>query len=540
MHRSFRLPILAISALAACASPPALPAQAPQATVPAAVTLQTPAEEARWERLSSFDEVSAFYEELVARSPEARMQQVGESREGRPIRWVTLARPAVADPVEAHASGKPVVLIAAQIHGDEPAGKEGLMMFARDVAFGPLNPVLDQVVLVLVPVINPDGAEAGTWGTRANRAGYNVNRDYMRLVNPEAAAMVEGVIVPWSPHVIVDAHELTGPRWYDFYALHPTSMVAPAAPVALAAGPATDAVRTAIEGAGYTYFPYHLQPADPTRVATEGILAAGYGPRQLRVYGGIHGAVTLLYESRRGNDAREAIEERARWQYLAMTGLVRWVAESGDEVRRAVAAGADEMRVKGARWDPSDSIAVRVRFLPRGERVAYRMPGMRPRSGGGFEPTGEVLDLMVPYADSVVAVVSRVRPVGYVLEPHRGDLARHLARHGVQVERLLAPAEVRVESFRVDSVQVDTTPFEGYLPRTVWTTTRPATITVPEGSWLVRADQRRAALAFHFLEPEDEDSFASTGELISEERVGGTLPVHRLVEVPRVPTRLLR
>lgn len=530
---------LALPLLAACATPPALPAQVPATAVPAAVSLETPAERAGWQRLSTFDEVSAFYEELVARSPEARMRQVGESREGRPIRWVTLSRPAVAGPVEAHASGKPVILIAAQIHGDEPAGKEGLMMFARDLAFGPLNPLLDQAVFVLVPVINPDGAEAGTWGTRANRAGYNINRDYMRLVNPEAVAMVEGVIVPWSPHVIVDAHELTGPRWYDFYALHPSSAVAPRAPVELAAGPATDAVRGAIEGAGYTYFPYHLQPADPTRVPTEGILGAGYGPRQLRVYGGVQGAVTLLYESRRGPDAREGIEPRARWHYLAMAALARWAAGNGHEVRAAVAAGADEMRVRGARWDPADSLAVRVRFVPRAEPVAYRMPEMRPRAGGGFEATGRILDLTIPYADSAVAVVSRVRPVGYALAPHRGDLARHLARHGVQVERLLAPAEVRVESFRVDSVHVDTTPFEGYLPRTVWTTVQPSTTTLPAGSWLVRADQPRAAIAFHFLEPEDEDSFASTGELISEERVGGTLPIHRLVEFPRAATELL-
>ncbi len=532
------LPLVLLVA-AACAPPSALPAQVPAAVAPE-VSLETPAERAGWQRLSTFQEVEAFWAELVARAPEARTRRVGESREGRPIRWVTLSRPAVADPVEAHALGRPVVLIAAQIHGDEPAGKEGLMMFARDLAFGPLNPLLDQAVFVLVPVINPDGAEAATWGTRANRAGYNVNRDYMRLVNPEAAAMVEGVIVPWGPHVIVDAHELTGPRWYDFYTLHPSSLLAPRAPVDLAAGPATEAVRSAIEEAGFTYFPYHLQPSDPTRVPEEGILGAGYGPRQLRVYGGVQGAITLLYESRRSTDAREGIETRARWHRIAMTALARWAAENGEEVRRAVAGGAEEMRVKGARWDPADSIPVRVRFVPRAQPVQYRMPEMRPRAGGGFEATGRVLDLVIPYADSAVAVVSRVRPVGYALEPHRGDLARHLARHGVQVERLLAPARVRVESFRVDSVHVADTPFEGYLPRVVWSTADPATVELPAGTWLVRADQPRAAVAFHFLEPEDEDSFASTGELISEERVGGTLPIHRLVEFPRAPTELYR
>lgn len=533
--RSLPKTALLVLLSAGCAPPPSLPAQVPGAIPPPAVTMPTPAEAEGWNRLSRFDEVVEFYRDLVARTPEARMAEVGRSREGRPIHRVTLSRPAVADPLEAHASGRLVILIVAQVHGDEPAGKEGLMLFARELATGRLSPLLDRAVFVLVPVLNPDGAEAGSWGTRANRAGFNVNRDYMRLVNPEAVAVVEGVIVPWRPHVIVDAHELTGPRWYDFYALHPTSLLAPSAPRELSAGPATEAVRSAIEGAGYTYFPYHLQPPDPRQVPEQGILAAGYGPRQLRVYGGVQGAVTLLYESRRDRDAREGIERRARWQYLAMEGLARWAVENADAVRAAVAAGAEELRMKGSRWDPADSLAIRVRFVPRAERVPYRMPEMRPLPGGGFEPTGRVLDLMVPFADSAVPVVSRVRPVGYAILPHREDLASHLTRHGVIVERLLEPAEVRAETLRVDSVHVETAWFEGYLPRTVWSTAVPGTSTLPAGSWIVRADQPRAAVAFHLLEPEDEDSFASSGDLVTEEQVGGTLPILRLRELPRAP-----
>ncbi len=528
-----RLPIMLLAAVwAALAAPLPLPGQAVE---PGEATreLRTWPEWRECGEICGYEEVTAFFRRLAAEVPEARILQVGESREGRAIHMVTLARPAISEPWEALTAGKPIVLMAAQIHGDEPASMEGLMIFAREVALGPLNRLLDDLILLFVPQINPDGAEAGTWGTRANRAGFNVNRDYMRLVNPEAVAMVEGIIVPWRPHVIVDAHELTGYRWYDFYALHPTSLHVPEPVAALSAGPATEAVRSAIEGAGHSYFSFHRQPPDPTRIPEDGILAAGYGPRQLRVYGGGQGAVTLLFERRRENDARIGLRERAHWQFLAMEGLASWVADNAGTVKRGVEAGREEARRKGSRWDPADSIVVRVRSEPREEAVAYRMPQVVEVEEGSFERTGQVLDLKVPYADSAVAVVARVRPVGYALEPHRGDLARHMVRHGLLVERLQEGAEVRVESFRVDSVNVSPEPFEGYHPRDVWTTTVSRTLALPEGTWIIRADQPTAALAFHLLEPEDEDSYASYGELIQEERVGEYLPTHRLVELPR-------
>jgi hypothetical protein len=513
-----------------CAMPHAANAQAP---------LLTHAERTQWTELTPHEEVVRFYRELSARSPDARLSEVGRSREGRPILALTLARPAVAEPWEAHASGKPVVYIGAQVHGDEQAGKEGLMLFARDVAFGPLQGLLDNVIFVLVPQQNPDGGEAGTWGTRANRAGYNINRDYVLLANTETRAIVEGVLAPWRPHVIVDAHELTGPRWYDFYALHPSNLNGPSAPRALAGGPATQAVRSAIEAAGQTYFPYHLQPSDPTRVPNEGILAAEYGVRTLRSYGGARNAVTLLFESRRENDARIGIEDRAQWQYTAMTGLARYVASNASAVLAAVAAGRDEMARLGAHWDAADSIVVSIDFVSSG-RVAYRMPEMRARSGEpGYEPTGRTLDLEVEMHDRAVPVLSRVRPLGYVIEPHRSDLADHLRAHGLQVERYDEAIEIEVESYRLESVEYAADVYEGYIPRTITTTTAPRTITIAPGAYLVRSTQPMGVLAFAMLEPEDVDSFASAGWFAAEKSVGAYLPVHRVRALPAATTLVL-
>lgn len=530
-------PVRFVSAAFAAAAVVLASAATAAAQIPDA--LATYSERSGWAELTPHDEVVRFYTELARLSPDVRLQEIGRSREGRPVLGLTIARPAVAEPWEAHASGKPIIFIGAQVHGNEPAGKEGLMLFARELVFGNAQDLLDGGIFVLVPQINPDAAEAGTSGTRANPAGYNVNRDYARLVNPESRAVVEQILTPWRPHVTIDAHELAGPHAYDFYALHPSHLSTPSPVLELAAGPATDAVRRAIEGAGYGYFPYHLLPSDPTTIPEVGIFAAGYGVRILRSYGGVRGAISLLFESRRDDDPSQRIEERALWHHLGMEGVSRWAVENGEQVVAAVAAGREENRRLGSQYDPDDLIVVRA-SIEAGDPVPYRTPEMRRRTDGpGFEPTGRTLDLTVRFPDRIVPIVQRPRPVGYVLEAHRGDLAEQLGRHGLQVERFEGPVSFPVESFRVDSVQVAPTPAEGYYERTVWTTPEVRTVTLARGGYLVRATQPMAGLAFALLEPEDEDSFASEGLYDAELRVGGHLPVHRLRELPALTSWLV-
>ena len=82
----------------------------------------------------------------------------GKSRQGRDLFVVTLSR-----------GGAPRwrLLFYAQQHGDEVSGKDALIYLVRDVARDPGLLPADVEVRIL-PMANPDGAEAGT---RRNAAG---------------------------------------------------------------------------------------------------------------------------------------------------------------------------------------------------------------------------------------------------------------------------------------------------------------------------------------------------------------------------------
>ena len=489
-------------------------------TVPA-----TPAEARDYRTIATPDEVADFYRTLAALSHEVRVREFGRSAEGRPLQEVVLARPAISDPWEAHASGRPIVLLNAMVHGDEPAGRDALMAFARDVALGDLSELLDDLIFVLSPELNPDGTVRGEWGARNNTFQRNVNRDYLRLVNPETRAFVPDVLAAWRPHVIVDLHELIGPpRVYDFYTSFPFDVAGPHHNWRMTRDELVPAIVAALEADGHTHFPYHRVPAGLVDDPSIGVSAGSYGARALSSYGGAAAALTVLYETRRPRDARLELDDRVRRQEVALHGMARWVATNRDRVLETVARERAELAARGARWDEADSVAVRVEQVPS-RTLPYQLL-----------VDGDTVRLEVPVLDSTRITLGRIRPVAYLIEPHRREVAEHLALHGLQVDRLLAPASIPGESYRIESVSRGDRPYEGYIERTVTTSMEAGTVEAPAGSYLVRLDQPLARIALHLLEPEDENSLLSMGWFTTEERRGVRHSVHRLRELPPVAT----
>ncbi len=79
--------------------------------------------------------------------------------------------------------------------------------------------------------------------------------------------------------------------------------------------------------------------------------------------------------------------------------------------------------------------------------------------------------------------------------------------------------------------------YEGYVPQRFRTTPEKQILDVEAGVFLVRATQPGAALVFHLMEPEDENSFAITGEFLTRAHQDRIVPVHRVIEIPGVPLR---
>jgi hypothetical protein len=126
---------------------------------------------------------------------------IGQSGRGR-----TIAMARVCDPSLDPRALKKILVIARQ-HGNEPSGTEAMMALLRHMATTDgraEKALMRRVALLIVPMANPDGADANR---RRNGNNVDLNRDWVALSQPETRA-IEATFLDWRPDAVMDLHEL--------------------------------------------------------------------------------------------------------------------------------------------------------------------------------------------------------------------------------------------------------------------------------------------------------------------------------------------
>ncbi|WP_051275545.1 M14 family zinc carboxypeptidase [Aestuariibacter salexigens] len=104
-------------------------------------------------------------------------------------------------------SGPHRVLAWSQMHGDESTATASLIDLATHLQTSPPD-WLSQVTLMLVPMLNPDGAQRLS---RYNAAGIDINRDALALASPEGK-ILNDLVSDFAPHWAFNLHDQD--RWY--------------------------------------------------------------------------------------------------------------------------------------------------------------------------------------------------------------------------------------------------------------------------------------------------------------------------------------
>lgn len=237
-----------------------------------------------------------------------------------------LADPRGADPAElarAVSQGKTIVMITCAIHSTEVASTHTAIEFAHRMA-GADDPktraILDQVVLILVPSLNPDGTDLVTqWYRRTlgtphegtsppelyqKYVGHDNNRDWYIFTQAETRNTISQLHNVWHPQIVYDVHEqgpyasrMFVPPWMD--------------PIEPNADPILIQLSNAI-GMGVAY---DLTAAGKKGVAVNAMYDLWTPARHYQTY---HGGIRILSESattRLGTPIRvqpEQISQRAQ------------------------------------------------------------------------------------------------------------------------------------------------------------------------------------------------------------------------------------
>jgi hypothetical protein len=505
---------------------------APQTTRP---------ERTEFRQTSSYADVLTFLDSLQRSAQDIRIGRLAVSPEGRLVPYVIAARPLVSGPAEAHRTGKLVVYLQANIHAGEVEGKEAAQMLLRDLALGRLDPLLDRIVLLVVPIYNTDGNERWGPGERnrpgqngpdpvgqnPNGQGLNLNRDYVKMETPETRGSAS-LLLDWDPDLFIDLHTTNGS--YHGYVLTYAPGLNPNS------NPASAFVRDRFlplirermqKRHRQSTFPYgNFRNQDPDSLG-QGWETYDARPRFGTNWMGLRGRLAVLSEGYSNADFRTRITA----SYNFVREILELAAEQRETIKSVVLA-SDRQRV--------DSLAVRsVLGPPHPQDVVAEITRDLGAGGSGYahrQRTGVYRSIRMPVFDRFAAARKEALPEAYLIPARLKEVVELLRRQGVRVDVLTARSPATVEVFTLDSITVGPL-FEGH--RTVeaegrWSS-EPVDTTVTAGWYRVTTDQPLGTLAGYLLEPASEDGVVTWNLLDRELQARGAYPIVRVRSSLPVP-----
>lgn len=489
------------------------------------VSLMLVPEKSNFEKTSTYADVMSFLNVIKQLSPYISLHTIGKSTSGLDIPMAVLAKPMIANADQAKASGKPVVYIQANIHAGEVEGKEVAMMLMRDILLGDKMDLLQNQIIIFVPIYNVDGndkMEKGLrasqenspleTGTRENGQGLDLNRDGVKMEAPETKGMIANVLNLWDPQLTVDLHTTNG-TWHGYSLTW--------APGYLSSGEAgpynylNEVMLPLITKNAKEKYDLNLGPFGDfsTREGwpLKNFYTYNHHPRYIINQIGLRNRMSILSES----FAHERFYQRIHSTYHFVYEILNHSNNHSEEIIKIN---------KQAEWSAIEKVKNQAGTLKKGVRFKM-VPTDKPlqhfrtydyerflKDDGTTTllKTGKIVyyDNITYYA-AFKDTVSALLPRGYILPAGLDTIVEMLQRQGVKVTTLEKNQRFSGESFFIEKWIKSPRKFEGHNMVSVEGTFNAREMLAKKGDFIIDMAQPLANLIFYMLEPQSDDGLLS-------------------------------
>ena len=448
--------------------------------------LRTQAEESGFKEYTRHANMMTYLRALQATTPEMKLSSYGETWSGRELPYVIFSRPLVAQPWEAMASGKPIVLFQANVHGGERTQRESLMILMRELATpgSEVNAYLDHIVLIIAPQVNPDGFEAQPNATRGNQWGIDLNRDYIKLEQPEIANLVTNLYQKWYPHLIIDGHN-GGARPYNINYITTANASVDPALIAMCEKEIFPLVGRRNEEQGLKAFYYPGGNAEYWN-------GAPHYPRIAMTYASFMNSLGITFES-----PGQTMDTGVKSGLISYKAVLEYVVKNAAKVLSAVHKARQDTIAMGLK--PGLDVMVDMRQVDHDFTVSYEIAD--PQNQGQFITIKNGKLRTKPEVTR-----SRPRPWAYLLPRDARDAVALLRRHNVTVDVLREPQTLKVQAYVLKDVRYRNEYTDQGAVVVDVAEVQTIDRTFPAGTFVVSTAQVLGRLVAHLLEPESDDN----------------------------------
>ena len=446
----------------------------------------TPAFETKRD-FTNAERMQAFLDREASIAQGWQRDTIGYSAKGIPILALQRGGERADNPIR--------VLFVGGIHGNEPAGVEGLLAVMQQTGTGgKWADLLENTVLRIVPMVNPDGVN------RMNRYaanGRDLNRDQSKLENTEMVSLKRDFHA-FDADVVVDFHEYRPYRAdyvdmgefgvtcpFDVMFMYSGNLNVPEAIRTANESLLIDPARAAMDRAGRQYANYFR----PIVIRGKKEFRSGAtSPRSSVTSFGLASSLAVLMEIRGVALGRKGFERRVETALLLAKSFLVSVDTHPEAIRTAR---------KQAQKDTSPVV---IRSNREKKRAEITLLDLNREELTAF-------DELLSNSNQQSPTKTRAFPGGYVLLSSETRAAAALENLGVQMTPLTQPVAASVQAYALIEDRLSPKPFEGFYERIVRAETRDTLLTLPSGALWIPANQPRFHLTKELLEPEGINGF---------------------------------
>jgi murein tripeptide amidase MpaA len=479
---------------------------------------QTTAEKSDYKSTSDYKDVLSFIDQLKKSSDYIRVENIAVSAEGREIPLLVIGNPLPGSPKDLTDDKRIVVYVQANIHAGEVEGKEATLMYARDLLKDKAPELLENVVILICPLFNPDGNEkinplnrtyqngpVNGVGVRYNSQFLDLNRDAMKAESSEVRGVLTNVFNRWDPSVFMDCHTTDGS--YHVEPVTFTWMVNPNGDKSLInylrekmmpEMAATLLNKYKVENCFYGEFFDMMAPE-------KGWVLDASEPRYMSNYAGIRNRLGILNENYVYADFRS----RVLGCYYLIHSLIEYASIHRSEIK-ALLKNADSRTIaRGMTPATTDSFAIEYKVRPVPEMVTvktFEAELITDTNGRRiYKRSDRQKTVTVPYYIDYYPTRSVKFPFAYLITTNDADMTNLVRMHGIKIEKLTENSWIEVLRFEISELKGAARLNQGHYSNTIKGTYIKETKDFPPGTLVVRTAQPLANVAAYLFEPQSND-----------------------------------
>ncbi|MBK8883820.1 MAG: hypothetical protein IPN67_16015 [Bacteroidales bacterium] len=404
----------------------------------------TPLRKNNYSKPASYDEIAVYVRQLDSISELITTEVIAKSAEGRNIFGIKFSSSQFGSN-----PSKVKVLLLAQQHGNEQAGKEGALLLMQELLKAENRYLFERIDLAIVPQMNPDGSDSNS---RRNGNGMDLNRNHLIITEPEVIGL-HRLFDQYLFEVTLDAHEYFpyGETWQKYGYRNNSDLLL---------GTATNSnVSEKLRGlSNKSYLPF-IKEFLGARNVSNFIYSPG-GPPELdyirhstfdindgRQSFAIQNTLSFIQEGLNGTDRfADNIKHRAESQMSGMRGLLEYTYRNSKKIKSLVA----RERAKLVQ-DHSSIVAIQSEHVRNGEKL--HLPLLSYSTGR------DTLVIVSDYRPVVKSIYDVNKPAGYLIPKQLKELAEWVDRQGIISHPYKPELSDKIELY--EAITIDSIDFEG-------------------------------------------------------------------------------